>query len=263
MSVNIPFERGAIRASECISDAWELIKDDYWLFFGMVILGTVLIGCIPCVNVFVAGPFMVGIYIALGTKHRGGRPTFEQLFKGFEKFVPAMVIGLIINIPAIISTIVQYSANVAEIVMKERGRGANFFAASDPDFSPALAGGLLLLIGVIAVLWIFFAVAWHITFMFALPLISEHDLSIGEALSLSARAGWSNPGGIIVLMILEFLVMLLGLLALCIGMFFVLPVIIAANFIAYRMVFPPVQPQQQYQAPPSPDFYGSTFGNQA
>jgi len=259
MDKYIPFNSGAIKASDCISDAWELIKDNYWMFWGMAMLGVVLLGCIPCVNVFLAGPLMVGIYIAVLTKMRGGVVTFDMLFKGFEKFVPAMVVGLIQNIPEIISTVLRFTINLADLGLKSRGgRDFDFFAPS--DMAPALAGGLIVLIIIVVLASIAFGIAWHITFMMALPLLAEHDLGPMEAIKLSARAGWSNPGGIIVLAILQFLIMLLGVLALCIGWLFVIPVIIVSNFIAYRMVFPETSQNSVYNEPPRPDYYGGSFG---
>jgi hypothetical protein len=263
MNGNIPFNSGAISASQCISDGWELIKDNYWLFFGMAALGVVLLGCIPCVNIFLMGPFLVGIYTALLIKMRGGPVTFDMLFKGFEKFVPAMVLGLIENIPTIISYIFRFTVDLASIGLDMNKRGKpdfDFYAPS--DMAPAIAGGVALIALVVIVVFILFAWAWRITFMFALPILSEHNLPVMDCLKLGARAGWSNVGGIIVLMILQGLMILLGVLALCIGWIFVIPVMVASNMIAYRMVFPEINVQTtQFNEPPRPDFYGSSFGN--
>jgi len=125
-----------------------------------------------------------------------------------------------------------------------------------------------IVVGVIVALiatfgFVIFAFAWQITFKFALPLITDHNLSIGEAISLSARAGWSNIGGIILLSILEGLVVFVGLLALCVGIFFVLPIIWAANAMAFRMVFPDAPQPAAYNEPPRPDYYGGSFGQGA
>lgn len=230
----------------------------------MTALGVVLLGCIPCVNVFLMGPFMVGIYIAVNTKMRGGVVSFDMLFKGFEKFVPAMVIGLIESVPTIISYILRFTIDLASLGLQKSGRGRSpdfdFFAPN--DIAPALAGGLIVLIVVVVIASIIFGFAWKITFMLALPLVSEHNLGIMETLKLSARAGWSNPGGIILLAILQGLMMILGVLALCVGWLFLIPIMVASNFIAYRMVFPEFQaPTSQYNEPPRPDYYRSSFGN--
>lgn len=76
---------------------------------------------------------------------------------------------------------------------------------------------------------------------------------------MSASAGWSNLGGIIVLFIFEFLICLLGLVALCLGILFVLPLVFAANAVAYRQVFPWIKGNFN-MSPPPPAAYGD-FGS--
>jgi uncharacterized membrane protein len=93
---NIPFNSGAIDASECVKQGWRLIEPKYWLFLGMVILAIIIGGCIPVVQWFLIGPITVGVYYAMLTQMRGEAVSFEMLFKGFSNFVPAMVIGLIV-----------------------------------------------------------------------------------------------------------------------------------------------------------------------
>ena len=61
------------------------------------------------------------------------------------------------------------------------------------------------------------------------------------------------------LFIFEFLLALAGVLALCIGIFFVIPIIYAANAFAYRQVFPWVRDNFN-MAPPPPTAYGD-FGS--
>jgi len=87
----------------------------------------------------------------------------------------------------------------------------------------------------------------------------EHDLGPVDAMKLSAKAATSNVGGLVVLFIFESLVALLGFLMLCVGLFFVMPIIYAANAFAYRQVFPLIE--QNFQiTPPAPTIYGSSYG---
>ena len=97
------------------------------------------------------------------------------------------------------------------------------------------------------------------TGIFAIPLVLENDIGAGKALKLSLSAVFSNIGGLILLMILGFLVVLLGLIAFCIGLFVAVPVYWAANVVAYRQVFPTLD-KMYYSTPPPPTTYGSSFG---
>ena len=91
----------------------------------------------------------------------------------------------------------------------------------------------------------------------------DQDVDVITAIKLSARAGWSNIGGIIVLAILLWLLSLLGILALCIGILFILPILYAAWTFAYRQVFPDLGPDNRQYTPPPPDAYAGSFGQGA
>lgn len=173
-----------------------------------------------------------------------------MMFKGFEVFVPAMVIGIILAIPEIIGQGLRLTINLADIG----------FAGSRDGHEAAIAGSILILaLGGGLVLFIL-GIVLRISLFFALPLIMEKKLGVGEAAKLSFSAGWANFGGILILSILEGLMAIAGVLACGIGILFVIPIIYGANAFAYRQVFPDSQPMNQY-APPQPNEYGSSFGS--
>ncbi len=264
MSQNIQFNSGAIRAGDCISEGWEWIKPQYWLFFGIAFLAMVITACIPFLSIFLIGPIMAGVYFVHFTLFRRQAVDFGMMFKGFEKFVPAMAVGLIQAIPGIITQGVQYTmdfGNVArEILEQQQRRGNTHFLAQSSNTDFALSGGILVFAIISGIILFIFAIAWSVTFYFAIPLVADKDLGIGEAISTSARAGWSNIGGIIILAILQGLISILGALACGIGIFFVLPILYASSAVAYRQVFPDMQPQPQNNMPPQPNAYGGTYG---
>ena len=254
---NIQYYKGAIDASGCISNGWNLVKPDYWMYFGISLLAMLMIACIPCVNIILLGPVMAGVYYTLLRAMRGEPVEFGMMFKGFEKFVPTFVVGLIQSIPGIIFEGVRYTADIGRIA-SEGMQGGDFYQADQTGV--AVAGGLMILIIVGVVFFILLNIAWTITFMFALPLMAEHDLSPIDAIKLSATAGWGNLGGLVLLLILQFLICILGLLLLCVGVFFVIPIVYAATAFAYRQVFPMIDGPAFRSTPPPPDVYGGSFG---
>jgi hypothetical protein len=254
------FYKSAIDATGCISNAWELIKPNYWLFFGISLLAAVCVGCIPCLNIFITGPIMGGVYFVALRQMRGEPIEFAMMFKGFEKFVPLMVIGLIQSIPGIISQGLNYSLRISDAVIKgsQGSRGIDYYqSAADPEIF--LAGGMLIIVIVVSIFFLLFSIAWAVTFAFAVPIAMEHDIGAIDAIKLSAKAGWSNVGGIIVLAILLGLMAFGGVLVLCLGILFVLPIIHVAWAFAYRQVFPDLLPSTFRNEPPPPDAYGN-FG---
>ncbi|MBX7055931.1 MAG: hypothetical protein K1X36_13335 [Pyrinomonadaceae bacterium] len=256
---NVEYFPGAIDASGCISNGWGLIKQNYGLFLGITLVAMIIAGCVPCFSLFFVGPIMGGVFYVLLREMRGEPIEFGMMFKGFEKFVPLMVIGIIQSIPEIVGQGIRLTVDIGRIGLLG-GQGdpdLQFFQGSNPEF--AIASGFLIVLAVVGVLLMLFAIVWRVLLVFAIPLAMEHDLGPVDAMKLSARAATSNVGGLIVLFILEALVVLLGIVMLCIGLFFVMPIIYAANAFAYRQVFPLIELNFQV-TPPPPTIYGSSYG---
>jgi uncharacterized membrane protein len=256
---NIQFYSGAIDAGECVSNGWNLVKPNYWMYFGITLLAVILISCIPCLNFFLIGPVGVGVYYVLLKGMRHESVDFGMMFKGFEKFVPAMVVGVIQSLPGIIWTGIDYGANIASLVGGSANNGGfgNFYQAD--AFELPILAGITAAYVVLGLVFAVVSVIWGVTFIFALPLLAEHDLSPIDALKLSARAAWSNIGGIVLLIVIQALIALAGVFALCIGVFFVIPILYAATAFAYRQVFPFSDRPMNF-TPPPPTEYGTSFG---
>ncbi len=254
---NSDFYPSAINAGDCVSNAWNLVKQNYGMYLGIALIAMILSGCIPCVSLFLVGPILGGVYYVVLREMNGEPVEFGMMFKGFEKFVPLMVIGLVQAIPEIIGQILRIVVQVGNFGLSNgKGKDFDFFAPNGPEL---LASGALIVIAIVAFVLIIFGVAWRVLLFFAIPLAMERDLNAVDAIKLSARAAMSNVGGLIVLFIFEFLIALLGILALCIGIFFVIPILYAANAFAYRQVFPLIQ-QNFNMMPPPPNMYGGGYG---
>src|ERR1044072_956585 len=101
----VEFRRGVVAPMECIREGWALIREDYWLFFGITIVGLLLGGVIP---IILMGPMMVGVFLCFQEKQRKQPVEFGLLFKGFEQFVPGLIATVIKMIPIFILLIPYY-----------------------------------------------------------------------------------------------------------------------------------------------------------
>jgi Predicted integral membrane protein len=261
---NIQYFKGAIDATGCISNAWNLIKPNYGMYLGIAVLAWIMVTCIPCVNFFIMGPVMGGVYYVLLRDMRGEPVDFGMMFKGFEKFGSTLAVGLIQAIPGIVYQIIDLFANVSMKMMElgniPTGRSGDFYQSSSSD--ALFAGGVLIFYLIFVFVYALIAAIWAISFVFAIPLVMEHDLGPIDALKLSAKAAWSNVFGVIFLAFLVWIMLVLGVLALCIGIFFVLPMVTSSFAFAYRQVFPALNAPTTYNTPPPPGAYGGTFGQQ-
>jgi uncharacterized membrane protein len=236
------FRVGVIKPVECIKEGWALIKDQYWLFFGITIVAMLIGGAVPIV---LMGPMMVGLFLCLFQKLRREPVEFGLLFKGFDHFVPGLIVTAIKVIPILILMIPFYIIMVTMMMtMMPRGEPS-------PDemtrFMVSFFGIEMMFIAVVLLV----SVCVEIFFMFAFPLIADRKLSGLDAIKLSFKAGKANFGGVIGLLLLNALLSFVGVLCCFIGAYFYLPVMFASQAVAYRRVFPEV-PETFVSPPPPP-----------
>ena len=81
---NIQFQSGAINAGDCVSNAWNLVKQNFGMYLGIAIIAMILAGCIPCVSLFLVGPVIAGVYYVVLREMRGEPVEFGMMFKGLR-----------------------------------------------------------------------------------------------------------------------------------------------------------------------------------
>lgn len=216
------FRTGVLKPVEIYKEAWELIKGQYWMVFAVVLVGMIIGSAVPVV---LLGPMMCGIYLVLFGLFSGRPVEFQQLFKGFDFFMPSLGVAVVVMVPTFILIFAIYIPMVV-------------FAMAGPRMneSEAIAAivGMLAVEVVVAVV----IVCLHTLIIFAFPLIADKKLGAIDAMKTSARAVWQNMSGVVGLMAVGFVVCIVGYLALCIGIYLAIPLIMAANVVAYRKVFP-------------------------
>jgi uncharacterized membrane protein len=102
----IVFRRKAIEPTECLKSANALIKDKYWLFVGMCLVGLLVGSAVPLG--ILMGPMMCGLYLTYFKKRRGELIEFGDLFKGFDYFAQSVVATLLHVIPIVIIVVPAY-----------------------------------------------------------------------------------------------------------------------------------------------------------
>jgi uncharacterized membrane protein len=227
------FRTGVIRPVECYREAWDLIKSEYWMFFAITIVG-ILIGSI--VPLIVIGPMICGIYLCFFKKIEGQHTQFETLFKGFDYFLPGLLLTLIVTIPVVIFMVLVYVPMLLAVFAGQR--------MSQQELVATFIG-----IAIADVIFAIVMVCFHTLLIFAFPLIVDRKLSVWQSVKTSAKAVWRNLGGVAGLFGIGFLLAIAGYLALCIGVYFLMPVMFAANVVAYRKVFPKID--APLQSPPN------------
>ena len=237
------FRVGVIQPVECIKEGWALIKDQYWLFFGISIVGILIGGAVPIVLI---GPMMAGIFLCLFQRQRNQPVEFGLLFKGFDHFVPGLIVALLKAIPiflVMVPYLIIWFATMMPLLIRSGGQ------PSQPELQQlvySMFGFEMIFFVIIMVV----SISVEIFFMFAFPLVADRNLSGLDAVKLSFKAGKANFGGMLGLLLLNALLSFVGVLCCFVGAYFVLPISFASHAVAYRRVFP--ETTENFPVPPPP-----------
>ncbi len=297
------YQSGAVSPVESISEGWNIIKDNYWLFFGMTLVALIILfaaamilgfvnnliaagiaaafgaaaqnsgdaakmsaAIIPqliasfisiftnIIVVTISGALFCGIYSALARQADTGTAEFGDLFNGFQKIMPCLIVAVVVSVIQFIVGAV-FLVGGAAVGISAFGLGMFKNGQIDPSVLGSLFG-VILIFGLLYIV-INFIISALTTFVY--PLIADRNLSGGDALLLSAKGGLANIGGIILLLVLVGLMGIGGALLCLVGIFFVMPIISAAIFAAFRRVFGKGQDFRQY-TPPAPPTFGQQGG---
>ena len=239
---DIKFNVGAVRPVECVKQGWAIIKDQYWLIFAICFVGLIIASVVPFG--ILLGPMLCGIFICLLQKLGGRQTTFEMLFKGFDFFMPSFIATLFLLVPAIVLGVIAY---VPLIIMQ-------FRMMNNPIPDPSDLITYFAFFGVAMIVMALVLGTIHALLLFAYPLIAEHKISGLEAFKLSYRAVLKNLSGIGGLLGLHIGMIFVGYLLCFVGVYLMLPIILASCAVAYRQIFPAAN-RETYNSPPSPDAY--------
>jgi len=226
---------------ECFKEGWEAIKPHFWLIFAVTMIGFLIGGLSMYV---LLGAMICGVYHCYFRALDGQEAGIEQLFHGFSFFWPSLFVTIVLIAPTVVLIGLVYVPLLITTFTGTR--------ISEEELFTLLSGTILLEL-VVAVIM----VCLHTLMMFSYPLIVDRGLTGWRAIIVSAKAVWKNLRGVTGLWALSFVVTLAGYLALCVGIYFVIPLVIAANVAAYRKVFPKLE--QVQDGPPPPDAYSGSF----
>lgn len=248
MTPEIPFRRKVVEPVECIKGGWEMIKNQYWLFVGMTIVG-ILIGSAVPLGILL-GPMMCGLYLTFFKARRGEPVEFAMMFKGFDYFGPSVIATLLHIVPVVAIVLPAYLLFYVSMFVS---MAAAQSGGGDPN--PAAFFGVMAMFGLFWIVVLVIVVVISIGFMFAYPLIVDRKLQGFDAVKLSFRGALANFWRLLGLMLLTSLMSIVGLLACYVGMFLVMPIGYAAIAKAYEQVFGLYDGTDYSNLPPPPPVF--------
>jgi hypothetical protein len=222
----------------CVSRAWALMKNNFGTIFGggAVYLGIQLVvsllGQIPILGVviavangiFVAAPLMAGLYYFLLKNIRRQSVEIGDIFAGFRSnyvqliltYVVMMLLCFLVAMPGGFIT----------------GFGA-FQMVNQHVATPARVLVVCVGVALMVLPLIYFTVSW----LFALALVIDKQMSFWPALQLSRRMVNKHWWTVFGLLVIGSLINIAGLFACCVGLFISVPVAFASLMYAYEDIF--------------------------
>lgn len=229
------------RGANWIGEGWTLFKvaPSMWILALLILAGIeILLGLIPILGNIAStliGPiFIVGILTFAHGIAQGEEADVGKLFVGFKEKLGTLIAVAALYIVMIVGVIV-----VGAIVTLPLLGGANLFNAASPEQAmQALMEGVGVAGVLIAMLAIFaLTVPVVAAYWFAPGLVFYADMGAVAAMKQSFSACLRNWLPFLVYGILASLVILLGALALVIGLFVALPVLMASYYVMFRDLF--------------------------
>ena len=229
-----------IDVTSCLARSWALYRSNFGLiFFSTLVVivaasaasGFPYIG--PVLGFVLNGVLYGGLYAFYLKLIRGQKAELTDAFDGFRVAPGPLILASVVT-----SVLITAAVLIAAIpLMIALGPILSTYA-QDPSQAPdllltALGTGTILNI----ILCVLVAFLLYLLWIFTFPLVIDKRMDFWPAMEASRKQVMNNFGGMASLFFAGILLAIAGLLACCIGLFFVLPVFFGAVTYAYEDLF--------------------------
>ena len=206
------------------------------LIVGMMI-GASMVPCLGSIlQIVVTGPLTAAWYLYFLRHIRGQSATMEDVFNVFSSPDLMHLIGIHV-IVSVISFVLMLPFIVG-VFFVAIGSAATAAAATDPDAAPLMVFGPFIPMFALALLAIVVVLIYvTMAFMFAPALVLDRGHAFWPAMRLSQRVVNRRLLPMIGLVLMAWLIALAGLLALCLGIFVAMPIVMASYAYVYEDLF--------------------------
>jgi hypothetical protein len=214
----------SVDIGSCLSRAWDLLKQSFWLVVGATFVNQLCQGVasgIPivgyCSGPILQGPLMGGLYWFYLRLYRKEDAQFGDVFSGFSNFLQLMLASIVI-------TALVYVCFAPAGILFVIGSQAN-------NDSMLLAGGIAALATLPVAAYLF--TCWMFTYL----LMVDRKYTFWTAMNVSRRVINKCWWGMFGLFIVVLLLQIVGVLALCVGVFVTLTFLYSTTVVAYEDIF--------------------------
>lgn len=244
-----PLARGAGASVSWISKGWTLFTaaSGTWATLGLAIIGAlfvlIVLSLIPILGsliqmaanfamTFLMPAFLAGLYIAADRLNRGEQIAFGDLFDGFRnnlgQLVMVGVLNFAVSLVMIIVLLIIFGIGIGVTVG---------FSAIFNNQEPEMSAGLIIFIVLAVLVALVMSFLIYMAFWFAPMLVGINGMQAVDAVKLSFKAALKNIGGFLLYSIMAGFAVLIAYIPCLLGLIVVGPVLVCANYSAYREIF--------------------------
>ena len=210
---------------QCYREAIDFLAADYWLFFGITWVGLIVAGAFQLI---LQGPMNCGFCKCFAAKQQGRQADIGLLFKGFDDFGQSIIgtllcfaVGLATSMPLAIMSMIAMYAGIAGIFTD------NFPMAVSSFIGYALLITVQMVIGMLLSTLGFFTCC----------LIADRKMEGMAAFKLAFSAIRNNLIELFLHAAVGAVISLVAFVLCVVPWIFLIPVVIAAEYIAYVKIF--------------------------
>ena len=205
----------------CYTEGKKFLGEDYFTFLGIALVGSMISGLVPLV---LMGPMLCGITICLLKRSRGEPMVFDQLFKGFDYFVPGLIAVLCYTGVVLVSMIPFFMILLGGIVMINLG-----------DDAIGAAGVIMIALDYVGLF--VFALPFQFTIIFACALVVDRKMDGWPAFKLACQGTRGNFSQLLGCAIVGQLILMIAVMMCVVPIIFAIPIVFAGHFMAYQKIF--------------------------
>ncbi|BCX11339.1 MAG: hypothetical protein KatS3mg067_0277 [Thermosynechococcus sp.] len=228
-----------VRIGQYFKEGWQIFSSQPAPYIGFLVLMTIINGLlnnIPRVGLIVStilsGPFAAGYYFFSFRIAHNQRPTFSEFFNGFKNnyFLPILLTNLamvLITNVFVISASILFMIAGLPLLQSILEQAAAEAAEPDADLEQLLAlleqlppvpAGLTPVLIFLGVVLLLPAIYFGIAYVFAVPLVVEHQFDVWPALETSRRLVSRNWWRFFFLIVSIVFCNILGVCLCCVGL---------------------------------------------
>ena len=186
----------SLSATSCVSRAWAVVKENFWLCVGstfLVYLVVAAAGMIPLGGIIVQGPLFGGLYWMILKLLRREPAAVGDAFQGFNRGWGQLVgVTLVTGLLAVACMV-----PAAIVFITAVSTAGN----STPSVGLLVVGGALAFLGFLGMIYL--TIGWA----FALPLVADKQIPFWPAMKLSRRIVSMHWWQVFAVLFLAFLIM--------------------------------------------------------